>query len=94
MESRRRLYPIAPLNCPAQIFVHIFNELINNNKQIVITSEVEELITHNIFYTAITRAKEKLKIYWSPETEKKVLEGLSLRNYHKDAALLAALKSI
>ena len=38
--------------------------------------------------------KEKLKIYWSPETEKKILEGLSLRNYHKDAALLAALKSI
>ena len=39
--------------------------------KIVITNETEERITHNIFYTAITRAKENLKIYWSPETEKK-----------------------
>ena len=31
--------------------------------KIIITNETEERITHNIFYTAITRAKEKLKIY-------------------------------
>lgn len=62
--------------------------------KIVITSEVEELITHNIFYTAITRAKEKLKIYWTPETEKKILEGLQLKNYRKDAALLSSLYSL
>ncbi len=46
------------------------------------------MITHNIFYTAITRAKEKLKIYWSPETEKKVLENLKIKNCHKDISLL------
>jgi len=62
--------------------------------KIVITNEVEELITHNIFYTAITRAKEKLKIYWTPETEKKVLENLSLKDYKRDAAILAEIENL
>ena len=48
----------------------------------------------NIFYTAITRAKNKLKIYWSPETEKSVLEHLEVKNSNKDAHLLAQLFSI
>ena len=62
--------------------------------KIVITNEVEERITHNIFYTAITRAKNKLKIYWSPETEKSILERLEVKNSNKDACLLAQLSSI
>ena len=48
----------------------------------------------NRLNVAITRAKEDLKIYWTPETEKKILEGLSLRNYKKDAALLAAMQNL
>lgn len=30
----------------------------------------------------------------TPETEKKILEGLYLRNYKKDAALLAAMQNL
>jgi len=56
--------------------------------KIVITNEVEEMVTHNIFYTAITRAREKLKIYRSPETEKKILESLKITNNNKDVELL------
>lgn len=44
--------------------------------KVIITNEIEDLISHNIFYTAITRAKKKLKIYWSPETEQKIIAGL------------------
>lgn len=62
--------------------------------KIVITNETEERITHNIFYTAITRAKENLKIYWSPETEKSVLEKLSVRDSRRDANLLKQLYSL
>ena len=36
------------------------------------------MITHNIFYTAITRSKKHLKIYWSPETQEKVIGGFEL----------------
>ena len=62
--------------------------------KIVITNETEERITHNIFYTAITRTKNKLKIYWSPETEKAVLDRFVQKKYTKDEGLLSALHSL
>ena len=85
---------IVPFQVAYAVSIHKAQGLEYKSVKIVITNEVEELITHNIFYTAITRAKEDLKIYWTPETEKKILEGLSLRNYKKDAALLAAMQSL
>ena len=93
-EDDDSLDSIVPFQVAYAVSIHKAQGLEYQSVKIVITNEVEELITHNIFYTAITRAKEKLKIYWSPETEKKILEGLSLRNYRKDAALLASLKGL
>nr|WP_228256052.1 ATP-binding domain-containing protein [Malaciobacter halophilus] len=55
--------------------------------KIVITNEVEEMISHNIFYKAITRVKENLKIYWSPEIENKILTSLEKRNNNRDVNL-------
>ncbi|SCZ80488.1 ATP-dependent DNA helicase [Acidaminobacter hydrogenoformans] len=85
---------IVPFQVAYAVSIHKAQGLEYKSVKVVITNEVEELITHNIFYTAITRAKEDLKIYWSPETEKKILEGLSLNNYRKDAALLSELFSL
>ena len=85
---------IVPFQVAYAVSIHKAQGLEYKSVKIVITNEVEELITHNIFYTAITRAKEKLKIYWSPETEKKILEGLTLKNYRKDAMLLTSLKNL
>lgn len=85
---------IVPFQVAYAVSIHKAQGLEYKSVKIVITNEVEELITHNIFYTAITRAKEDLKIYWTPETEKKILEGLSLRNYKKDAALLASMQNL
>lgn len=82
---------VVPFQVAYAVSIHKAQGLEYNSVKIVITNEVEELITHNIFYTAITRAKEKLKIYWTPETEKKILEGLTLKNYRKDAALLTSM---
>lgn len=45
--------------------------------KIVIPSNNAEKITHSIFYTAITRAKEKLKIFWSAETMKSIIESFT-----------------
>ena len=47
-----------------------------NSVKVVVTDEIEELITHDIFYTAITRARQELKIYWFPETQHKILTGM------------------
>ena len=44
--------------------------------KLVFVDEVQDMVTHSIFYTAITRAKEKLEIYWSPETAGKVYERI------------------
>ncbi|MBO5766762.1 MAG: hypothetical protein J6S24_10760, partial [Lentisphaeria bacterium] len=50
--------------------------------------EVGEQITHKIFYTAITRAREKLKIYWSPECEKEILSKMEIKDCRRDFHLL------
>ena len=47
------------------------------------------MITHNIFYTAITRTQEKLKIYWTPETQNKVLNSFKMKDFNKDVHILS-----
>ena len=83
-----------PFQVAYAVSIHKAQGLEYDSVKIVITNEAEERITHNIFYTAITRAKNKLKIYWSPETEKAVLERLKINASNKDANLLAELSSI
>lgn len=85
---------IVPFQVAYAVSIHKAQGLEYKSVKVVITNEVEELITHNIFYTAITRAKENLKIYWSPETEKKILESFSLKNHQKDVALLSSLYNL
>ena len=48
------------------------------------------MITHNIFYTAITRSKRYLKIYWSPESQEKVLSSFEVMDAKMDASIFAA----
>ncbi len=85
---------VVPFQIAYAVSIHKAQGLEYDSVKIVITSEVEELITHNIFYTAITRAKDELKIYWSPETENEILGSLTPRDYQKDASLLRALKGL
>lgn len=82
---------IVPFQVAYAVSIHKAQGLEYGSVKIVITDEVEEQITHNIFYTAITRAKEDLKIYWSPETENKILENLKRRNNQKDVGLLKGM---
>lgn len=55
----------------------------------IITSEIEENITHNIFYTAITRARKKLTIYWSPETQNNIINSFKLKNIDKEYGIIS-----
>lgn len=57
--------------------------------KVVITDANEDDISHNIFYTAITRAREHLQIFWTPETEHAVLGSLQRSVNKKDVALLS-----
>jgi len=66
---------IMPLQIAYAVSIHKAQGLEYDSVKIVITDEIDELITHNIFYTAITRTRNKLKIYWTPEVEKKCLKA-------------------
>jgi ATP-dependent exoDNAse (exonuclease V) alpha subunit len=79
---------IVPFQVAYAVSMHKAQGLEYNSVKIVITDEIDELITHNIFYTAITRARKKLKIYWTPEVERKVLTSIKPRSNGKDVALL------
>ncbi len=85
---------VVPFQVAYAVSIHKAQGLEYNSVKVVITDEIEEQITHNIFYTAITRAKEKLKIYWSAETENKVirfiLENSKINNIKRDVGLLKA----
>ena len=79
---------IVPFQIAYAVSIHKAQGLEYSSVKIVITDEVDELITHNIFYTAITRAQKELKIYWTPEVEKKVLERIRPRNIDADVEIL------
>ncbi len=79
---------IVPFQVAYAVSIHKAQGLEYNSVKIVITNEVDELITHNIFYTAITRARNHLKIYWTPEIEKRILGNIEPKKNNKDAHLL------
>ena len=79
---------VIPFQVAYAVSIHKAQGLEYSSVKIVITDEVDELITHNIFYTAITRAQKKLKIYWTPEVEQKVLSSIKPRDIRKDIHLL------
>jgi len=84
---------IMPFQVAYAVSIHKAQGLEYNSVKIVISDEVDELITHNIFYTAITRSKESLKIYWTPEVERKVLNRLKPRNNKDDIDMIRLMLS-
>ena len=63
-----RMKSIIPFQLAYAVSIHKAQGLEYNSVKIVIPQSNSEKITHGIFYTAITRTKQKLKIYWSTET--------------------------
>lgn len=79
---------VVPFQIAYAVSIHKAQGLEYDSVKIIITDDIDELITHSIFYTAITRAREKLKIYWTQSVEKKVLDRIEPKNNHMDIALL------
>lgn len=79
---------VVPFQVSYAVSIHKAQGLEYNSVKIIITNEIDELISHNIFYTAITRAKVKLKIYWAQDVERRILEQLEITNNHRDISLL------
>lgn len=79
---------IVPFQIAYAVSIHKAQGLEYDSVKVIITDEIDELITHNIFYTAITRARKTLKIYWEQPVERKVLERIKPKNNGKDVSLL------
>ena len=75
--DEERIKTIIPFQIAYAISIHKAQGLEYKSVKIIIPPYNAEKISHSIFYTAITRAKEKLKIYWSAETMKSVVESFS-----------------
>lgn len=78
-----------PFQVAYAVSIHKAQGLEYDSVKIVITDANENDITHNIFYTAITRARERLRIFWTPETQQGVIERLRRSTIPKDVHLLA-----
>lgn len=79
---------IIPFNLAYAISIHKAQGLEYDSVKIIITSNVEDDITKNIFYTAITRTKKNLKIFWSSESQVKIFDQMKKRNNSRDISIL------
>lgn len=79
---------LVPFQIAYAVSIHKAQGLEYDSVKIIITDEVDEMITHSIFYTAITRARKSLKIYWAEPVERKVLAQIKPNDNREDVELL------
>ncbi|WP_179854232.1 ATP-binding domain-containing protein, partial [Helicobacter pullorum] len=85
-----------PFQVSYAISIHKAQGLEYDCVKIIIADEIDEQITHNIFYTAITRAKKNLTIHWSAEAQHKILKNLEEAHSHQqqDIRLLESIMNL
>ena len=79
---------VVPFFVAYAVSIHKSQGIEYNSVKMIITQEIEENISHNIFYTAITRAMNKLKIYWTPECQNKIIKNMKPKFNAKDACII------
>lgn len=75
---------IVPFNVAYALSIHKAQGLEYNSVKVVLTKDVEKMISPNIFYTAITRAKKKLTIFWTAETAQCIIDQINQYDNTKD----------
>jgi ATP-dependent exoDNAse (exonuclease V) alpha subunit len=93
-EDDDALHTLVPFQVAYAVSIHKAQGLEYDSVKIVVTNANEEDLTHNIFYTAVTRARRYLRIFWTPETQRKVLKNLQRTVNTKDVALLASRRGL
>lgn len=77
-----------PFQIAYAVSIHKAQGLEYDSVKIVITDANEDEITHSIFYTAVTRARKNLRIFWTPETQQAVIKSLKRESNARDLSLL------
>ena len=78
-----KMKSIVPFQLAYAVSIHKAQGLEYNSVKVVIPSSNSEKISHGIFYTAITRTKEKLKIFWSSDTMNQVISNFREENNNR-----------
>lgn len=79
---------ILPFQLAYAVSIHKSQGLEYDSVKIIIADDTEDQITHSIFYTAITRAKKRLTIYWSPEVCNRIIQKLKIEKNNTDYLLI------
>lgn len=77
VDELSRINSVVPFQLAYAVSIHKAQGLEYDSVKVIIPNNNSEKITHGVFYTAITRAKKKLKIYWSSETMNKIVNSFS-----------------
>lgn len=72
-----RMLSVVPFQLAYAVSIHKAQGLEYDSVKVIIPRSNSEKITHGIFYTAITRAKKKLKIFWSTEIMDEIVAGFT-----------------
>lgn len=72
-----RMKSIIPFQLAYAVSIHKAQGLEYNSVKIVIPQSNSERISHGIFYTALTRTKRNLKIFWSADTMENVIASFN-----------------
>lgn len=93
-EDDDSLNTTVPFQVAYAVSIHKAQGLEYDSVKIVITDANEDDVTHSIFYTAITRTRERLRVFWTPETQQGVLKRFSRDTNSKDVNLLASRRGL
>jgi hypothetical protein len=85
---------IVPFQIAYAVSIHKAQGLEFNSVKVVITDANEDRISHSIFYTAITRARQFLEIFWSAEVQHRMLSKMAVRENFKDEAILRSRRGV
>lgn len=92
-ESNRKVL-VVPFQLGYAISIHKSQGLEYESVKVVFTKEVEEQISHNIFYTAITRTKKHLSIFCDKTSLSKIIESFEIHNYDNDSSIISKKYSL
>lgn len=87
-----KIKTVIPFQIAYAISIHKAQGLEFKSVKVVIPSSNAEKITHSVFYTAITRAKENLKIYWSAETMDAIVKSFTTQKVERKTLQLIKQK--
>lgn len=79
---------LVPFQIAYSVSIHKSQGLEFKNVKIVISNDVDLEITHNIFYTAVTRSSENLSIFWTGDTQKSILNRILVENDVRDIGII------